>query len=415
MSQRRAVITGLGVISPIGNTVADTWDAAARGVSGVTLIEDERFGTKADVRIAGTIKQFDPTKYVEKKAIRRMDKFIQYGLAAGIQAVEECGLHEAGYAPERVGVCMGSGIGGIDTIKAGCDEYERKASGRVSPFFVPAIIINMISGHLSIRYDFRGVNLALATACTTSAHAIGLAARLIRWNDADAILAGGAEAAVTPVPMSAFAAMRALSRRNDDPPAASRPWDKDRDGFVLSDGAGALVLEEYEAAKARGASIYGEVLGFGMSGDAHHITSPIANGSGFHLAMAAALKDARIAPEEINYINAHGTSTPQGDIAETEAVKTLFGHDTKIPISSTKSMIGHLLGAAGAVEVIVTLMAMKNSVLPPTINLDNPDDRCDLDYVPNEARDGKIRIAMSNSFGFGGTNGSLVLRADPDA
>lgn len=409
MPQRRAVITGLGTVSPVGNTVQDTWNAVAEGTSGVGMI-DHVVDPACTTQIGALLKNFDPNSYLEKKEIRRLDLFIQYGLAAGIQAVEDCGLHEAGYRPERVGVIMGSGIGGIEKMGNTCEDYFVHRKIRVSPFFVPNVIVNMVSGYLSIRYDFRGANLALATACATSAHAIGLAARLIRWGDADAVVAGGAEAAISAVPVSAFASMKALSSRNDNPTAASRPWDRNRDGFVLGDGAGAVVLEEYEHAKARGATVYAEVAGFGMSGDAHHITSPIEDGSGFHISMENALEDAGLVPQDIDYINAHGTSTPLGDVAETCAVKSVFNGNVTAPISSTKSMIGHLLGAAGAVEAIVTLMAMQNNILPPTINLDDPGEHCDLDYVPNEARDAVIKTAMSNSFGFGGTNGTLIFR-----
>lgn len=410
MTQRRVVVTGLGAVSPVGADVQATWDSIVNGVSGVTSLKDTR-GPEFGTRVGATVDDFHAEAYLENKDIRRLDKFTQYGMAASIQAVESCGLHEAGYDPDRVGVIIGSGIGGITTIETACALRVDLSPKRVSPFFVPAIIVNIISGHLSIRYDFRGANLALATACTTSTHAIGLAARLIRWGEADAMVAGGAEAPLTPLVIAAFASMRALSSRDSDPPGASRPWDKGRDGFVLGEGAGTLVLEEYEHAKARNATIYSELIGFGMSGDAHHITSPTAEGTGFCTSMAKALKDAGIAPDDVGYINAHGTSTPLGDVAETLAIKRLFGNKTKVPVSSTKSVMGHLLGGAGAVEAVAAILAMRHGILPPTINLQDPDDQCDLDYVPNEARDGNIRIAMSNSFGFGGTNGTLLFRA----
>lgn len=407
MSRRRVVVTGLGAVSPVGLNVADSWRAVKEGKSGVVCIDvvPEDF----TVRIGAPVKGFDLGAYLDAKEVRRLDEFTQYGLAAGIQAVEDSGLTSAGYDPDRVGVIMGSGIGGIQTIESSCQVYREKGPKRISPFFIPACIINMLSGHLSIRYNFRGVNLATATACTTSTHAVGLAARIICWGDADAVVAGGAEASVSPICIAAFASMKALSSRNDTPEEASRPFDKERDGFVLGGGGGALVLEDYERAKKRGAPIYAEVIGFGMSGDAHHITSPIQDGTGFYTSMLAAVKDAGIDAKTVDYINAHGTSTTLGDIAETLAIKKLLGDDTRMPVSSTKSMIGHLLGAAGAVESIVTIMAMKDGVMPPTINLHEPDDQCDLDYIPNESRDADIRIAMSNSFGFGGTNGTLLF------
>ena len=409
MSQRRVVITGLGAVSPLGNNVQDTWSGVVQGKSGVRKL-DRLVKDGCEIPIAADIKDFDPGLYMSPKEIRRLDHFIQYGIAASVQAVEESGVMDAGYDCDRMGVVMGSGVGGISTIERAAVAYHTERQ-RVSPFFIPSIIVNMVSGHLSIRYNFRGANLALATACTTSTHAIGIAARLIRWGELDTALAGGSEAVATATTITAFTSMKALSRRIDDPTKASRPWDRNRDGFVLGNGAGALMLEEYTRAKSRGAHIYGEIIGFGMSADAHHITSPLEGGHGFHAAMFNAVKDADISASDVDYINAHGTSTFLGDRAETAAIKKLFGNDTKIPISSTKSMFGHLLGAAGAVEAIVALLAMKDSILPSTINLDDPDDGCDLDYVPNEARDGKLNIVMSNSFGFGGTNGTLVLRA----
>ena len=409
MSLRRVAVTGLGAVSPVGNTVQDTWDAISKGKSGVGVIEEMNLPEYA-VRIGAEVKNFDPSNLADHKEIRRLDKFALYGMVAGAQAVESCGLHEAGYDPGRIGIIMGSGIGGIGTIEVGCRVLVSKGPRRVSPFFIPSSIINMISGYLSIRYNFCGANLAVATACTTSAHAIGLAARLIRWGEADAMLAGGSEAPITKMGVAAFTSMKALSARNDAPTQASRPWDSARDGFVLGAGAGALALEEYEGAKARGAKIYAEIIGFGMSGDAYHITSPIPDGSGFFSSMKVALNDAGVNAEDVGYINAHGTSTVQGDLAETLAIKNLFGNKTKVPISSTKSMIGHLLGAAGGVEAVVTILAMQEGLLPPTINLENPDDQCDLDYLPNHAREVDVDVAISNSFGFGGTNGTLVFR-----
>lgn len=408
MSQRRVVVTGLGAVSPLGNSVRDTWSGVTQGVSGVRKL-DRLVKAGCEVSIAADVKDFNPSVYITPKDIRRLDHFIQYGIAAGVQAVDESGVMGAGYDCNRMGVVMGSGVGGISTIEQAAVAYHSNRQ-RVSPFFIPSIIINMVSGHLSIRYNFRGANLALATACTTSTHAIGLAARLIRWGELDTAVAGGAEAVATATTIAAFTAMKALSRRINDPTKASRPWDRNRDGFVLGNGAGALMLEEYNQAKSRGAHIYGEIIGFGMSADAYHITSPVEDGTGFYASMFNAVKDADIVASDVDYINAHGTSTFLGDRAETAAIKKLFGDDTKVPVSSTKSMFGHLLGAAGAVEAIVTLLAMKDSILPPTINLEDPDDGCDLDYVANEARDGKLKVTMSNSFGFGGTNGTLVMR-----
>ncbi len=409
MSRRRVVVTGVGAVSPVGNTAQEMWQAVSNGVSGVEKV-DRLLDDGVSVYIGATIKSFDPSPYLSAKDCRRFDRFIQYGIAAGIQAIEASGFAAGKVDSERVGVVVGSGIGGIESLETTCGKFAM-GQKRVSPLFIPSTIINMISGNLSIRYNFRGANLAFATACTTSTHAIGMAARLIQWNELDAAVAGGAEAALVPTAVSSFAAMKALSSRNHDPTAASRPWDRERDGFVLGDGAGVIVLEEYEQAKARGAEIYAEIVGFGMSADAHHVTSPIQDGSGFCSSMQNALKDAEIAPDRVDYINAHGTSTPLGDLAETAAIKRLFGEKTRVAVSSTKSMIGHLLGAAGAVEAIVTLQAMQEGLLPPTINLQNRDENCDLDYVANEAREGKIDIAMSNSFGFGGTNGTLLFRA----
>jgi len=410
MSRRRVAVTGLGLVTPVGNTVAETWDSIIKGRSGVTTITE--FDTSSfSVRIAASIKEFDPLLYVDGREVRRMDKFITYGLAAGIQAVKDCDLDNAGYSPQKVGVCIGSGIGGITSIEEAHLLIETKGPRRISPFTIPSTLINMISGHLSIRYGFVGPNLSVATACTTACHNIGLGARLIQCGDADVMLTGGAEFSISPFCLASFSAMRALSSRNDDPPAASRPWDRDRDGFVLGAGAGVLVLEEYESAKRRGAPIYAELAGFGMSGDGHHITTPPDNGQGALNSMRNALKDADLPPDSVDYINAHGTSTPWGDLAETTAVKALFGHDTKIPISSTKSIIGHLLGAAGAVEAAITVLSIKHNILTPTINLHNPDDGCDLDYVAHETRTAEINVALSNSFGFGGTNGTLLFRS----
>jgi 3-oxoacyl-[acyl-carrier-protein] synthase II len=396
------------MLCPIGNTVAESWSNALDGVSGASPIET--FDTsKHSVTFSAPVKNFDVTQYMERKEARRVDAFIQYGMAAGIQAVRDAGLEDA---PEldRIGVAIGSGIGGIITIEDTHSVLLKSGPRRVSPFFVPASVINMISGNLSIKFGFRGPNIAICTACTTGTHNIGFSARMIQYGEADVMVAGGAEMATSPVTVAAFASMKALSTRNDDPQRASRPWDRDRDGFVLGDGAAAVVLEEYERAKARGAEIYAELIGFGMSGDAFHITAPPDDGHGAVAAMNNALRDAGVDAADIDYVNAHGTSTPQGDVAETNAIKQVFGADTRVAVNSTKSMVGHLLGAAGAVEAVFTLLAIKNDVSPPTINLDNPSDDCDLDYVPNQARQMKVDIGLSNSFGFGGTNGTLIFR-----
>jgi 3-oxoacyl-[acyl-carrier-protein] synthase II len=396
------------MLCPIGNTVAESWSSALRGVSGASPIET--FDTSQhSVTFSASVKNFDVTQYMDKKEARRVDGFIQYGMAAGIQAVQDAGLEDATDL-DRIGVAIGSGIGGIITIEETHNVLLKGGPRRVSPFFVPASVINMISGNLSIRFGFRGPNIAICTACTTGTHNIGFSARMIQYGEADVMVAGGAEMATSPVTVAAFASMRALSTRNDDPERASRPWDVDRDGFVLGDGAAAVVLEEYERAKARGAEIYAELVGFGMSGDAFHITSPPDDGHGAVAAMSNALRDAGIDSADVGYVNAHGTSTPQGDVAETNAIKQVFGADTRVPVNSTKSMVGHLLGAAGAVEAVFTVLAIKNQVSPPTINLDNPSDDCDLDYVPNEARQMTIDAGLSNSFGFGGTNGTLIFR-----
>ena len=408
MSKRRVVVTGLGLLSPIGNTVEEGWANSIAGVSGAAPIDSFDVAGQS-VTIGAAVKNLNVGDYIDRKEARRMDPFIQYGLIAGIQAVRDAGLDDGNGDGERIGVAIGSGIGGINTIEATHSTYMDRGPSRVSPFFVPASVINMIAGQLSIKFGFRGPNIAVVTACTTGTHNIGFGMRMIQYGEADAMVVGGSEQATSPVTIAGFASMRALSTRNDDPQRASRPWDRDRDGFVLGDGAGVLVLEEYEHAKARNADIYCEVAGFGMSADAFHITSPPDDGRGAVAAMRNALADAALDSGEIDYINAHGTSTPQGDIAETLSIKSVFGADTKIPVSSSKSMIGHLLGAAGAVEGIFSVLALANNVAPPTINLDNPDPACDLDYVPHEARDVPISTVLSNSFGFGGTNGTLIF------
>jgi 3-oxoacyl-[acyl-carrier-protein] synthase II len=409
MSKRRVVVTGLGVLSPIGNDVKSMWANALAGKSGAGLITT--FDT-ADfaVKISASVKDFDPTQYMDRKEARRVDQFIQYGMAAGVQAVVDAGLDDTPADADRIGVAIGSGIGGIIMIEDTHSVLLESGPRRVSPFFVPASVINMISGNLSIRYGFRGPNIAIVTACTTGTHNIGIGARMIQYGEADVMVVGGAEMATSPVTVAAFSSMKALSTRNDDPERASRPFDRDRDGFLLGDGAGALVLEEYERARKRGAKIYAELVGFGMSADAHHITAPPDDGAGAVASMRLAIADAQVSPAAVQYINAHGTSTPQGDLAETKAIKTVFGDDTKVAVNSTKSMIGHLLGAAGAVEAIFTVLALQHQVSPPTINLDNPGEGCDLDYVPNVAREMKIDLGLSNSFGFGGTNGTLVFK-----
>ena len=411
MSRRRVVVTGMGIISPVGNDVVTAWRNVAGGVSGIGPITDFDVADFT-TRFGGCIKDFNAENHVPAKEVKKMDPFIHYGIAAAQQAVTNGGLEQAGYDPDRIGVVMGSGIGGIGTIESNYRRYmEANSPRRISPFFVPGSIINMISGHVSIQYGFKGPNLALVTACTTSTHCIGMAGRVIAYGDADVMLAGGAEYATTPLGLGGFCAARALSTRNDDPQRASRPWDRDRDGFVLSNGAACLVLEEYDSAKRRGAEVLAELAGFGMSGDAHHITAPPDDGDGARRCMAAALRDAGMNPADIHYVNAHGTSTPLGDVAETRAIKQVFGdHARRLAVSSTKSTTGHLLGAAGAVEAVFSVLAIRDGVAPPTVNLDNPDVECDLDYVPNEARQMPISAAISNSFGFGGTNGSLIFR-----
>ncbi|MCL6404883.1 beta-ketoacyl-[acyl-carrier-protein] synthase II [Dickeya dadantii] len=410
MSKRRVVVTGLGMLSPVGNTVASTWNALLAGQSGISLID--HFDTSAyATRFAGLVKDFNSEDFIPRKEARKMDAFIQYGVAAGIQAMQDSGLEVTEANASRIGAAIGSGIGGLGLIEENHGALVHGGPRKISPFFVPSTIVNMVAGHLSIMFGLRGPTISIATACTSGVHNIGHAARIIAYNDADVMLAGGAEKASTPLGVGGFGAARALSTRNDNPQAASRPWDKDRDGFVLGDGAGILVLEEYEHAKKRGAKIYAEIVGFGMSSDAYHMTSPPENGAGAALAMENALRDAGITTEQVGYINAHGTSTAAGDKAEAQAVKSVFGADTRVLVSSTKSMIGHLLGAAGAVESIFCIQALRDKAVPPTINLDNPDEGCDLDFVAHEARQvTNMEYTLCNSFGFGGTNGSLVFR-----
>ena len=408
MDRKRVVVTGMGMISPIGNDVHESWKASLSGKSGVKL--NEAFDTENfAVKICGQVSNFDVSKYMSAKEARRIDPFIQLGISAAKQAIQDAGLSEGVKDPERVGVAVGSGIGGIGTIEETHSVLVNSGPRRVSPFFIPGVVINMISGAISIEYGFTGPNFAVVTACTTGTHNIGFGARMIQNGDADAMVVGGAEAATSPITVAGFNSMKALSTRNEDPAGASRPWDRNRDGFVLGEGAGVLVLEELDRAKKRGAKVYAELTGFGMSADAFHITGPAESGEGGAAAMKNALSDARLNPDQIGYLNAHGTSTPLGDIAETKGVKQVFGADTNLRISSTKSMIGHLLGAAGSVEAIMTIMALDQQVLPPTINLDEPDEECDLDYVPNVARDHVFTSAASNSFGFGGTNGTLIF------
>lgn len=411
MSKRRVVVTGLGIVSPVGHDIATAWAAIVAGRSGIAPIT--RFDTtRFPVHFGGEIRDLALDPYINAKEARRMDAFMQYGVVAGMQAMRDSGLEITDQNSERVGVLMGAGMGGLESIEQTYEKYlETHSPKKVSPFFIPASIINLVSGHLSIEYKLTGPNLAVATACTTSTHAIGLAARLIQYGEADAMLAGGSEMATCYTGVSGFAQAKALSLRNDDPQGASRPWDRDRDGFVMGDGAGAMVLEELELARARGARIYAEVTGFGMSGDAFHVTAPPADGDGARKAMVNALKDARLNPDEIQYINAHATSTELGDRAETLAIRRAFGSAAeKIAVSSTKSMTGHLLGAAGAVEAIFSILALRDQVAPPTINLHQPGEGCDLDYVPNTARPMALTNVLSNSFGFGGTNGSLIFR-----
>ena len=409
MSRRRVVITGLGIISPVGNSIAEAWASILAGKSGITRIS--HFDpSRLSCQIAGEVKGFDLAGYLERKEARHMDTFIHYGMVAGIQAMRDCGIQVTSENAERIGVNIGSGIGGLQMIERTQKELLAAGPRKISPFFIPSTIINMISGNLSIKYGLKGPNLAMVTACTTATHCIGESGRLIEYGDCDVMVAGGAEAVITELAMGGFAQARALSTRNDDPTGASRPWDKDRDGFVLGEGAGVLVLEEYEHASARGAKIYAELAGYGMSGDAFHMTAPREDGEGAARCMNSALRNARLNADEVDYINAHGTSTPLGDLAETNAVKRSLGaHAKKVAVSSTKSMTGHLLGAAGGVEAVFSALAVYHQVAPPTTNIFNQDPQCDLDYVPNTARRMKINVALSNSFGFGGTNGTLVF------
>ncbi|WP_165311858.1 beta-ketoacyl-ACP synthase II [Vibrio ziniensis] len=412
MSKRRVVVTGMGMLSPVGNTVESSWKALLAGQSGIVNIE--HFDTtNYSTRFAGLVKDFNCEDYMSKKEARKMDLFIQYGIAAGIQALDDSGLSVTEENAPRIGVAIGSGIGGLELIESGHCSLLEKGPRKVSPFFVPSTIVNMIAGNLSIMRGLRGPNIAISTACTTGLHNIGHAARMIAYGDAEAMVAGGAEKASTPLGMAGFGAAKALSTRNDNPQKASRPWDKDRDGFVLGDGAGIMVLEEYEHAKARGAKIYAEIVGFGMSGDAYHMTSPSEDGSGGALAMEAAMRDAGLTGEQIGYVNAHGTSTPAGDVAEVRGIKRALGEagSKQVLISSTKSMTGHLLGAAGSVEAIITVMSLVDQIVPPTINLENQEEGLDVDLVPNTARKVEdMEYAMCNSFGFGGTNGSLIFK-----
>jgi 3-oxoacyl-[acyl-carrier-protein] synthase II len=410
LTRRQVVISGLGLVSPVGNTVDQAWQNILAGRSGIDRIT--RFDASAfPVRIAGEVKDFDVTQYLPARDARRMDIFIHYGMAVGIQAIRDAGLEAHPADADRIGVSIGSGIGGLPMIEATRDEFAASGPRRISPFFVPGSIINMISGNLSILYGFKGPNIAMVSACSTGTHSIGDAGRLIEYGDADVMVAGGAECTVSPLGLGGFCAARALSTRNDDPRTASRPWDKERDGFVLSEGAGAVVLEEYEHARARGARIYCELAGLGMSGDAHHMTAPCEDGEGAARCMSNALRNARVNPDEVQYLNAHGTSTPLGDVAETVAVKRAFGdHAGKLVVNSTKSMTGHLLGAAGGIEAVFSILAVYHQVSPPTINIFDQDEACDLDYCANEARQMKIDVAISNSFGFGGTNATAVFR-----
>lgn len=410
MSKRRVVITGMGMLSPVGNDVTSSWEAIRAGRSGIGLID--RFdASEYTTRIGGAVKDLDIEPWLSSKEARKLDAFIHYGLIAAQQAVDDSGLEQySKLDKERVGIAIGSGIGGLEYIEKNVLQMDKAGPRKVSPFFVPASVINMISGNAAIRFGYKGPNIAIVTACTTGTHNIGYAARTIAYGDADVMLAGGSEMATTRSGVAAFSSARALSTRNDEPEKASRPWDRDRDGFVLSDGAGVVVLEELEHARARGATIYGEVIGFGMSDDAHHITAPPADGQGAARSMRNAIRDAGISPDLVGYINAHGTSTQVGDVAEVAAVKSVFGrHAERLAMSSTKSMTGHLLGAAGAVEAIFSVLAVRDGVLPPTINLDHPDEGCDLDFVAHKSRDADVKVALSNSFGFGGTNGTLIV------
>jgi 3-oxoacyl-[acyl-carrier-protein] synthase II len=416
MSQRRVVVTGMGIVSPVGSTIDTAWDAMCNGRSGIKTVSSfdaEHMKT----RIAGEVIDFDVSQYLTPREAKRMDEFVHYGFAAAADALEDSGLLSEDYSfdPERIGCALGSGIGGLKTIEATTKAYLQGGPRKVSPFFIPGSIINMIGGYLSIKYNLKGPNLAIVTACSTATHNMGSAARMIQYGEADIMVAGGAEFATTPTSMSGFISARAMSTRNEAPEQASRPWDEERDGFVLSNGAGVVILEEMEHARARGATIYGEFIGFGMSADAFHMTAPPDDGEGAARCMQIAINDATVNPQDVDYINAHGTSTPLGDLAETIATKTVFGdYAYELAVSSTKSMTGHLLGAAGGVEAIFSLLSIRDGVIPPTINLDNPSEGCDLDYVPNTARETDVNIAISNSFGFGGTNGSLVFRKFTD-
>jgi len=410
MTRRRVVVTGLGIVSPVGSDIKTAWDNVVAGRSGIAPIDFYDVSAYS-TRFGGIVQGFKAEDWMGLKEVRKTDRFIHYGVGAAKQAVLDAGLEIIDANRERIGICVGSGIGGIGTIEDECRKLHEKGPGRVSPFFVPSSIINMISGYISIDMGITGPNLAAVSACTTAVHAIGVGMRLVQYGDADVFIAGGAEAGSAPAGLAGFCQARALSTRNDAPQQASRPWDKDRDGFVLGDGAGVLVIEEYEHAKARGARIYAELVGFGMSGDAHHITAPPEDGDGARRSMVNTLRDAAANAEDVDYVNAHGTSTPLGDLAETLAVKAAFGeHARKMPVSSTKSMTGHLLGAAGGIEAIFSVLALRDQVIPPTINLDTPSEGCDLDYVPHTARQAKLNMVLSNSFGFGGTNGTLAFR-----
>ena len=410
MTKRRVVVTGLGAVSPVGLSAQASWDSVVNGKSGIghlDVFDVSEFST----RIGGSVRDFEITDYISYKEAKKMDVFIHYGIAAGCQAFENSGIEVTEVNAERIGVAIGAGIGGITGIESGHNAFLKGGPRRISPFFVPSNIINMISGNLSIKFGLQGPNFAIVTACTTGTHNIGEAARIIMYGDADVMVAGGSEMATSPTSLGGFASAKALSRRNDEPLLASRPWDVDRDGFVLSDGAGVMVLEELEHAKRRGATIYAEVVGFGISADAYHMTQPPAGGEGAARCMRYALRDAGLNPSDIDYINAHGTSTPAGDIAETQAIKTTMGdHAYKVAVSSTKSMTGHMLGAAGGIEAIFSVLALRDQVAPPTINLDNPDPACDLDFIPHHARKMAMEYVMSNSFGFGGTNGTLIFK-----
>jgi len=412
MSQRRVVVTGMGIVSPVGSTIDTAWDAICNGRSGISTVTSFDAG-HMKTRIAGEVAGFDVANYLSPREIQRLDDFVHYGFAAAVDALRDSGLldEDARFDPERIGCALGSGIGGLKTIEDTTEAYLNGGPRKVSPFFIPGSIINMIGGYVSLMYNLKGPNLAIVTACSTATHNMGTATRMIQYGEADVMLAGGAEFATTPTSMSGFISARAMSTRNDEPEKASRPWDESRDGFVLSNGAGVVVLEELEHAKKRGANIYGEVIGFGMSADAYHMTAPPEDGEGAARCMRIAMNDAAVNIQDVDYINAHGTSTPLGDLAETTATKTVFGDAAyKVAISSTKSMTGHLLGAAGGIEAIFSLLSLRDGIIPPTINLENPSADCDLDYVPNTARETDVNVAISNSFGFGGTNGTLVFR-----